>query len=370
VTLSGSGPTQLQGNRSDHRGRSVSSEPLAYFAELCDAAGKAAQAVGGYADRFLKLADRIIQLRFAGPALVPHTIPALAHLETEPSLMPDLIVRVCDSASTGVSMPASPWRTAEQTFRGEAPGAYNEGHLHTSSHEWVGVLSMLDGEAGSAVFWAADAGLLHFSMRGAPLRDILHWWLVDHGSLLVHGAGVGDSSAGVLLTGRGSSGKSTTALACLGAGLLYAGDDHVAVGIEPTPWLYSLYNTAHLDIGGSFTFSDLASGIQDPEPSNDFKLQIFIHQHRPDAITTGFPLVAIVLPRVAHRSDSRLRVASGAEMLIALAPATILSLPGAGQGILRRMTRLARQVPSYVLEVGTDLSQIPPIIMDLLAEHR
>jgi hypothetical protein len=220
------------------------------------------------------------------------------------------------------------------------------------------------------VFWVADAGSLHFSLRGAPLRDILHWWLVGHGGLLVHGAGVGDPTAGVLLTGRGSSGKSTTALACLGAGLSYAGDDHVAVGIEPSPWLYSLYNTAHLDIGGTFIFSDLVPDIQDPEPSNDLKLELFMHQHRPGALARGFPLVAIVLPRVAHRPGSRLRVASGAEMLIALAPATILSLPGADQGTFERMTRLAQQVPSYVLEAGTDLPQIPPIIMHLLEEHR
>jgi len=370
VTSSASGVTQSQQDKPGESASMAYSEPLAYFVKLCDAAEKAARRFGGYADRYLTVAARIIRLRFATPALVPYTMPALAHLETEPSLRPDLTIHICDTASTGVGMPAPPWRTAEQAFRGEAPGEYNEGQVHTSFHEWAGVLSMLDSESGSAVFWATDADGLHFSMRGEPLRDILHWWLVGHGCVLVHGAGVGNSTTGILLTGRGSSGKSTTALACLGAGLLYAGDDRVAIGMEPTPWLYSVYNTARLGIGGRFAFSDLVSGIPNPQPSSGPKLEVFIHQHCPGAIARGFPLMAIVLPRVSHCSYSRLRAASGAEVLMALAPTTILSLPGADQGILNRMTRLARQVPSYVLEVGTDLAQIPAIIMDLLAEHR
>lgn len=367
--MSSSGPTQRQGDESGARVVSDSSEPVAYFDELRDAVHEAAQAVGGFADYFLRVANQAIRLRFAGTALAPHTLPALAHLITEPTLVADLTVYLCDSVSTGAKMPPPTWSVADQSYRGEVPGCYNDGRFHTSYHGWAGVLSMLDSEAGEAVFWAADRRKLHFSLRGAPLRDILHWWLNGHGCQLVHGAGVGTRGAGVLLTGRGSSGKSTTALACLGAGLLYAGDDHVAVSVEPSPYLHSLYNTAQLDVDRAYAFSDLVAGIRDPRPSEDAKVQVFVHRHCPDRVVSGFPIRAVIWPQVTGRRDTSLRTASAAEMLLALAPATIIALPGAGQEALGQMAELTRRVPGYVLELGTDLSQIPPVVSGLISDH-
>jgi hypothetical protein len=366
--LSASGATPSDNRRTKAECAACSSDALAYAREVCAAAERAGRATGGLIDRFLRVAGATVRLCFAGPALVSGTMPALAHLETPPVPVADLTILLVDSASCGVPMPTPPWQLAEQTYRGEAPGSYNQGSIHTAWQAWAGVLSLMDTTSASAVFWATDARVLHYSMRGAPLRDILHWWLQDRGHLLVHGAGVGMLNSGALLTGKGSSGKSTTAMICLESGLLYAGDDHVALGIHPSPWLYSLYNTVHLDVGSALSFSDLVTGIANPAPSNDRKLEVFVQAHRPESVCSGFPLSAIVLPRVIHRPQSRLRPASGAEALLALAPATILALPGAGQAALERMAELARQVPSYVLELGTDRKQIASIVTNLLAE--
>jgi len=365
--LSSSGPTQSRGAESSVGAVNDLSEPYVYFDEVCDAMHAAAQAVGGFTDCFLQVANHTVRLRFAGPALVPHTLPALAHLVVEPTCLPDLTVYLCDGASTGTRMPRPTWSVADQTYRGEVPGCYNEGGFHASYRPWDLVLSLLDAESSRAAFWAADARRMHFSARGAPLRDVLHWWLSHNGGQLAHGAGVGTLGAGVLLTGRGSSGKSTTALACLGAGLFYAGDDHVAVSVEPTPFLHSLYNTAQLDIDGDYTVSDLVPGVKDPGPTTDRKVQLFMQQHCPDKIVSGFPLRAIIWPKVTGRKDTHLRAASGAEMLMALAPATVVALPGAGQEALRLMAELTRRVPGYVLELGTDLSQIPPLITGVIS---
>ena len=342
-------------------------EPLFYFDEICTAIDEAAQAVGGFTDYFLQVAKQTVRLRFAGPGLVPHTLPALAHLIVDPTGLPDLTIYLCEGASTGTRLPPIAWNVADQTYRGEATGRYNEGDFHASYSPWDLVLSMLDAESGRAAFWAADARRLHFSARGTPLRDVLHWWLNHNGGQLVHGAGVGTPSAGVLLTGRGSSGKSTTALGCLGAGLFYAGDDHVAVSLEPTPFLHSLYNTAQLDVDGKFSISDLVPGVKDPGPTPDRKVQLFMQQHCPDRVVRGFPLRAIIWPKVTDHKDTHLRAASGAEVLMALAPTTVLRLPGAGKESLRLMAELTRRVPGYVLELGSDLSQIPPLITSVIS---
>jgi len=96
-----------------------------------------------------------------------------------------------------------------------------------------------------------------------------------------------------LLTGVGSSGKSTTAMICLDAGLFYAGDDQVAVNSEAIPFLHSLYSSARLDGYGGYTFSELVRGIEDPEPSGDVNPAAFVQRHWPDRIVRGFSLRAI-----------------------------------------------------------------------------
>ena len=362
-----SGAAKPRGNDFANRAEEGSSEARAYFESMRRAAREGARRVGGFIDYYLYVAKRALRLRFAGSSLVPHTLPALAHLLTEPTLNPDLTVYLCDSASTGAAMPMPTWDVTDQTVRGGVPGSYNEGRLHTSYRQWAHVLSMLDAELREAVFWTAGARQLHFSMRGAPLRDILHWWLEGHGGQMVHGAAVGTPEGGVMLTGIGSSGKSTTALVCLGAGLLYAGDDHVAVDSELVPFVHSLYNSAQLDVGSRYAFSELLPWIgEEPEATNDVKIALFVHERWPDRIVRGFPLEAIVLPRVTGGQDSSLRGASAGEILVALAPATIMALPGTGQDALRQMADLVRRIPTYVLELGTDLGQIPRLVLGLI----
>jgi len=62
-----------------------------------------------------------------------------------------------------------------------------------------------------------------------------------------------------------------------------------------------------------------------------------------------------------------LQTATAGAALKALAPSTILQLPGAGQKALRSIAKLLKQVPCYVLELGIDQERIPGVILDLLS---
>ena len=72
--------------------------------------------------------------------------------------------------------------------------------------------------------------------------------------------------------------------------------------------------------------------------------------------------------RIAGRSDTALRAAAPADLLRALAPSTALQLRGADQRDLSFLAELARRLPGYVLEVGTDPTQIAPALAELLAD--
>ena len=94
---------------------------------------------------------------------------------------------------------------------------------------------MLDSLTNEAWFWAPDPAVMLSWDWASPMRQILFWWLGGMGILQVHGAAVGTDDGGVMIVGRGGSGKSTTSLSCLTAGLQYAGDDYVAIETRPEP---------------------------------------------------------------------------------------------------------------------------------------
>ena len=109
----------------------------------------------------------------------------------------------------------------------------------------VGTLCSYDPATRLALYWAQAAEHIPPWEIASPLRAILGWWALENDDLLVHGAAVGWAEDGLLLTAQGGSGKSTTALACLQAGLNYTGDDYVLLSGQ-APDIYSLYNTAKL----------------------------------------------------------------------------------------------------------------------------
>ena len=86
------------------------------------------------------------------------------------------------------------------------------------------------------------------------------------------------------------------------------------------------------------------------------------------SISRGFPLRAAVLPRVVGKGPTRARRIGGASLLAALAPSTIFQLPGTGRHTLTRLAGLLRRVPCFELQLGADLSEIPPELERVLDE--
>ena len=200
-----------------------------------------------------------------------------------------------------------------------------------------------------------------------------HGWkenpLGTRGYLQVHGASVGTPDGGVLLVGRGGSGKSTVALSSLGSELLYAGDDYVAVAVEPAPRVQSLYSSGKLEpYHAHGLLPHLLPLLSNAERLESEKAVLYVHEHFPEQTTSGFPLAAVFVPRVrASQRESRIVEASRAEAFAALAPSTILQLHTADSTAFAAMKKLVARVPCYGLEVGSDVAGIPGVIADFLA---
>jgi hypothetical protein len=338
--------------------------PERFFAATSKAFDQAEESVGLRVTRDYRIGGFLIRLHFAGCALVPAVTRALAHLAVPiPTSEPNLTINVWDSVSTRSVMPPPPWSSSDYLARGEIRG-YNVGGMRVAFDICAGLLESLDSERRLGFYWIRDARQLPEYESGAPILTLFHWWLRAQGLQLVHAAAIGTRSGGVLLAGAGGSGKSTTALACLDAGMAYASDDYCLLETMPEPYAHSLYNTGKLDPDSLARLPQFGSFIENPNWKHGNKALLFLNEHFPGQVVPGFPLRAVLLPKVTGRDRTSLRLASPAVALRALAPSTIFQL-GADGSALQTMAELIRRVPCYQLDLGTHMAQIPPLIKQL-----
>ena len=319
----------------------------------------------GLLEQDYRIAGLSLRLRFAGTALMEVLTPALSHLRVAPNPTPSLTMDLWDSGSTGIPMPPPPWGPSGYGPQGLITG-YNNARFSTVFDLWTSALSVLDRQQSTALFWTNDARDLESSEAAAPLRLILHWWMSENQRQIVHAAAVGRSDGGLLVAGPGGSGKSTVALLCLQAGLSYAGDDYTAVSLAPEAYVHSLYSSIKIGpapptLAEQLAFPPLWKHLVDAE-----KKIFFLNQWQPESITAGFPLRAIVLPRVSGAGQTRLKPASPGFCLQTLAPSSVFQLAGSNHKSFQTLGQLVRTVPAHILELGRDHREITSAITSLL----
>ncbi|MEC4982475.1 MAG: hypothetical protein SAJ37_05470 [Oscillatoria sp. PMC 1068.18] len=329
----------------------------------------------GIVERFYNIGDYPVRLCFAGEALIKSLTPAIAHLEIPATPSPALTIQIFDSASTQTELPllvsslvsllSQRWWKYEDK-RGQVT-EYSGDRIQTAFHPYPNRFNLVDLEENQGIYWIEDAENFPYYEIGAALRIILHWWLSKRSRQYVHAGAVGTPDGGVLLVGKGGSGKSSTALACLDSDLSYASDDYCLVRTTPEPYVYSLYNTGKLKGEADLKrFPELIPQLENRDRLDEEKAMIFVHKYYPEKVISGFPIRAILIPQVTGKPDTKLLKATAGRALSALAPSTILQLPGATQTSLKTMAELVRKVPCYHLHLGTEIKQIPGAIAQLL----
>jgi hypothetical protein len=332
------------------------------FAAAVDASGTSCSKRYG-------IAGAPVDLRFASGDLRDALSPAFAHLElsrARESAPAALTIHLWDSASGGSPPPPRP--STPDAFATGAMFHVHEGPIRAVYEPGTEALSVLDSASGEAWYWVADVAKIPFWDRASPMRQMLFWWLETRGYLQVHGSAVGTADGGVLIVGRRGSGKSVTSLASLGSTLLFAADDYVAVSMDGTPHLASIYSSGKLvPEQARKLLPHLLPLASNPDRLDTEKAVIFAHEHFPTQTTAGFPLRAILVPMVRlTQQESRIVDIERAAAFAALAPSTIVQLRTAGQDELRVMSRLVAHVPSYGIELGTDTAAIAGTIGDFL----
>jgi len=116
-------------------------------------------------------------------------------------------------------------------------------------------------------------------------------------------------------------------------------------------------------------FPDLMDYVWNPDcfaKNNDDKATFFLSKWYPGQMSRGFPLRAILVPRITGERDTRLEECSEAQALLALSANTIAQFPMAGSQDLERLGDLVARLPRYMLDLGTEPAQIPAVIRSVI----
>ena len=332
-----------------------------------------ARSVADTTDRYFRIGDGVARFRFIGGDSLPLMTRAIAHLACEPVESPDMTAWVWDTSSAGVTL------SPVLQYFADSSGALTlsprqelkpltTSRLRTTVQGWDGQMTMYDSVGREAWVWIDDPTKLPLWDHGAPFRSLLNWWLADRGKHCIHAGAVGTEEGAVILTGKGGSGKSTTALACIGSNLGYISDDYCVLSAGAKPEVFSLYNSGKLrDEVDLVRQPRFRSWVVNDERVREEKHLMFVHENAPEAILPRAPLRAVILPTVTPATPVLRRVPAG-PALLALAPTSLLQLPGAGGSALGMMADLVRRIPCYRLETGDDIAALPPLITKLLDE--
>lgn len=228
-------------------------------------------------------------------------------------------------------------------------------------------LSIYDPANARAYFWINSLAELGDWHRAKPFRSIIHWFLSQYGLSMIHGAVVGTDAGSVLITAKGGSGKTTTALTCFLEGMNYLSDDYVAIDCQ-TRMAYSLFNSAMLTNDNLVRFPVFGPYVQNPIRAEQIKALVYLQQFHPDRLRSQAPLKAILIPRIMNTVRTTIVPASRMNALMAIAP-TIRSLRNYEQEKLSAAKLLVEQVPCFELQLGSDMQDVAATVCTFIDSH-
>jgi hypothetical protein len=311
--------------------------------------------------KYYKIGDRLLKADFASFKWRNKFTDALTHLESSEEIGQSTFnLLVIDKEDAGINLPEPFWEW-DQIDKNNGnilnldPGYYAHCDVH------VGDFTLVDLNNNFGIYWVNNASKLPEWRSSFPFRNIFYQWFKSSNKILCHAGAVGiDQDNGILITGKGGSGKSTSCLACLENNFLYGGDDFVMIDIENFI-VYSLYNVAKLEVNNFKNFPDLIPHICNKEKLAVEKGQIFINKIYPHKVVHKMKLKAILLPKVTGLDYSIIKPAGKIDAIKALAPSSMWILSSDSSHI-SKMSLLINGLPCYWLESGSKIEEIGPTI--------
>lgn len=330
-----------------------------------------------YIESSYTLAGRVVQIRCVGRDLAAIYQRSFApratfHTDAAPApISPHLSIDLWDEAVTGQPYPQLGKARDSQPPLGE------QIQFHEASGRlvWIReyrIATWLDRKANRFVGWRAHSAQVPVHERSKPLSALLPLWFYDQGIHILHAGMVARNSTGVLITGGSGIGKTTTTLCCLLAGLDILSDDQLAVMRPQTDGgkfiAHSIFQSARVLPDHLERFPALKPHAIKGQLPKDPKALLFLAEQFPTRVVPQATVRAIALPRLAGQAQTSFQRATRVEALNYMARTSLMTPYGIGRARFVHMTALLGSAPCYWLNLGHDLTQIPPAVDRLITE--
>lgn len=230
-----------------------------------------------------------------------------------------------------------------------------------------GILSYVNTTEREAFYFISNIENIPDYEIASPLLMIMNWFCRCNGLLLVHAAGIAYQNTGVLIVGRGGSGKSTTALLSFLNGFDLVGDDYVALSKEQGRWIaHQVYCGSKLMPASLKKLPELLSHIANTTNQTQEKRIIMLNAFK-RGLVRSFPIDLILHPKLAFASDSFFETLSMITLMTAFAGSTMLQIPGNDAALLQELGKLCRELPAYFMHLSEDFSEISEKLKIFLA---
>jgi hypothetical protein len=326
----------------------------AWPAEVCEAA--------------FRFAERPVRLRVVGRELFGHIVKPFAHLRGVDAPHPELTIELWDDRLV---------QSLPEPERADGHTLWRELTLRSDDERFVAqhlphTVSCLDRQGGRLVGGIAWHDAIFIYERSKPLARPLLTWYNDRQVQVIHTALVARDGTGVLIAGKSGSGKSTTALVSIIAGLEYLSEDYVGLETKADGAFvgHSVYSSVFLNSDHLARFAELAPHVIHGRPPQEEKSVLLLSQLFPDRLARAATIGAIVFPLLGDDPEARLRPLSKGAALLSLAPSSLLQIPNRHLGAagFDRLAALVAQLPCFQMAVGSDFASIPRCLDALIAQ--
>lgn len=313
-----------------------------------------------------RLAGEEVHLRVLGPMLFEEVAAPFAHLPTwSNATRTPLRIDVWHEAEWEVS-PIRAYPTSDLGPYGTVTASPDAGIVaEHRAHSAV----WLDRRERSIVSWVSDRDRMHLDERARPFHRMLAVAMGDRDVQFAHAGLVAVAGKGALFVGKGGSGKSTSSLICLLEGMDYLGDDFVGISTTgPGCHLgHSLYSSAVIGLDHTDRYPALAASARPGYHAHEVKSLVNLSRLAGGRLASEVEIRAVILPRVTNTERTSFRPASRRDGLVALAPSSLMLVPGSHSKTLERLAAVTNEVPCFWLDLGRDLGQTAPRVHELLA---
>ena len=303
----------------------------------------------------LSIADQKVRLISSYKPLVDTLTPAIEHLSCcFPNEAPDFTIFLIDlSQLEGGHLPAIPWEPLlRRGHRGiHVDGLYMQ-FVHIEETD-VRILSAYDSHKKQAYYIVSDAEKLPWYISGAPMHEILYWWVRSNNMHILHCGVVGNQQNGIALLGAKGAGKSTTVLSCLENGFSYISEDYCIVTSDEVPIAYNLYNSAKFTDYTLEKFPHLAKYVNNKRSKNS-KYLVYFKDIYPDRIAYKLPLSALISLNLNVEASPSLKKIDVDKAFLDMISSTTLQNPTYELTSTDFFQKLKKKLQAYELTYGRD----------------